>query len=82
MKLKIRDDRVLYGQTLHRISGFTDAELHELGSMAYADLRDTLIRILDDRCDGIGTCWACGYGIYSIQFAGSDVIIRTGTSCD
>lgn len=56
MKLKICDDRVLYGQTLHRISGFTDAELHELGSMAYADLRDTLIRILDDRCDGIGTC--------------------------
>ena len=43
MKLKIRDDRVLYG---------------------------------------IGTCWACGYGIYSIQFAGSDVSIRTGTSCD
>lgn len=51
------------------------------------DDRDVLAEILDAhendyRNGNLGTCWRCGYGIYSIRHFGGHLIVEVGNSCD
>ena len=51
------------------------------------DQRDVLAEILDAhpndyRNGNLGTCWRCGYGIYSIRHFGGHLIVEVGNSCD
>lgn len=81
MALRISKERNLYGQTLHWIVGFTPKELDELQSMEYGDLKDCVVRLLDERMEGQGTYWLHACWIYSIQFDKDAVVVRTGISC-
>ena len=51
------------------------------------DDRDVLAEIMDAhpndyRNGNLGTCWRCGYGIYSIRHFGGHLIVEVGNSCD
>ena len=64
----------------HVITGFTDEELSRLRGDKYPE--DELVRMLDERNHGTGSCWACGYGIYGVFVREKDVCVTTGISCD
>lgn len=65
-----------------RIGGFMDGELNELKSMENNEAKETLIDMLDDRNQGQGTCWYCGYGVYGLWFDNEFAYLNVGTSCD
>lgn len=83
--LNINPDRYGIGVNLWKISGLTDAELSELNSMDYRDMKDKIVEIADTRESnhrGIGTQWAMGYGIYNAYIKGKDVYVEVGSTCD
>lgn len=65
-----------------KISGFGDGELSELKSMDHYEAKDKLLEVLDSRNDGIGTMWACGYGVYGMWFDNEAAYLNIGNSCD
>ena len=70
------------GMQTMRISGLSDAELKALKGMHYGDAQDKLLEMLDSRAGGTGTCWKCGYGVYSMWFDNEYAYMNIGTSCD
>lgn len=77
-------DKRPYGSGLNelKISGFNDGELNELKSMEHGEAKEKLIDMLDNRNNGIGTAWACGYGIYGMWFDNEAAYLSVGSSCD
>lgn len=65
-----------------KIAGLTDSELSELKSMEHNEARETLLGMLDFRNNGIGTEWACGYGVYGMWFDNEFAYLNIGKSCD
>ena len=65
-----------------KITGFLDGELGELKSMEHGEAQDKLLDMLDSRNNGIGSCWACGYGVYGMWFDNEAAYINIGNSCD
>lgn len=65
-----------------KITGFTDGELSELKSMEHGEAQDKLLEMLDSRNNGIGSCWACGYGVYGMWFDNEAAYMNIGNSCD
>jgi len=70
------------GLTIRRIGGFADGELKELKSMEHREAKEKLIEMLDARNNGVGTAYACGYGIYGLWFDNEYAYLRIGSSCD
>ena len=70
------------GMDTMKISGFGDGELSELKSMDHYEAKDKLLEILDSRNDGIGTMWACGFGVYGMWFDNEAAYLNIGNSCD
>ena len=70
------------GMDTVRIGGFGDGELSELKSMEHYESKDKLLEILDARNDGIGTMWACGYGVYGVWYDNEYAYLNIGSSCD
>ena len=70
------------GMDTMKITGFTDAELSELKSMEHYESKETLLDMLDNRNDGIGTQWSCGYGVYGLWYDNDAAYMNIGTSCD
>ena len=70
------------GMKTMMIDGLTDAELHEFKRMPNDKATDKLLQVLDERNDGIGTCWKCGNGIYSVWFDNECAFVNIGDSCD
>ena len=81
-RLKIEVDRIGIGANIQRISGFTNQELKELGSMEQSELKEAVLDLLDRRNGNTGTCWKCGYGVYRTWMHGDAVYIEIGNSCD
>jgi hypothetical protein len=50
--------------------------------MEHNEAKETLIDMLDDRNQGQGTCWQCGYGVYGLWFDNEFAYLNVGTSCD
>ena len=65
-----------------KITGFMDGELSELKSMEHGEAQDKLLEMLDSRNNGIGSCWACGYGVYGMWFDNEAAYMNIGNSCD
>ena len=65
-----------------RIGGFNDGELNELKSMEHKEASDKLLDMLDNRNNGEGTCWKCGYGVYGVWFDNEYAYVNIGSSCD
>lgn len=65
-----------------KIAGFTDAELSELKSMEHYEAKETLLQMLDDRNEGMGTAWSCGYGVYGLWFDNEFAYLNIGKNCD
>ena len=65
-----------------KITGFLDGELGELKSMEHGEAQDKLLEMLDSRNNGIGSCWACGYGVYGMWFDNEAAYMNIGNSCD
>lgn len=65
-----------------KITGFTDGELSELKSMEHYESKEALLSMLDNRNDGIGTQWSCGYGVYGLWYDNDAAYMNVGTSCD
>ena len=65
-KLDVNRIQRMGGMDTMKISGFGDGELSELKSMDHYEAKDKLLEVLDSRNDGIGTMWACGYGVYGM----------------
>lgn len=70
------------GMSCQRIGGFNDGELNELKSMEHREAEEKLIEMLNDRNNGEGTAWACGYGIYGVWFDNEFAYVNIGSSCD
>lgn len=70
------------GMKCMKITGFTEAELSELNSMDYREMKETILRVLDDRNGNLGTCWACGYGVYNAWVSNGAVYVDIGANCD
>ena len=70
------------GKRTMRIGGFMDGELSELKSMEHKEAEDALLDMLDDRNQGQGTSWMCGYGVYGMWFDNEYAYLNVGTSCD
>ena len=70
------------GMDTMKITGFTDGELSELKSMEHYESKETLLSMLDNRNDGIGTMWSCGCGIYGLWYDNDAAYMNIGTSCD
>jgi len=65
-----------------KVSGFSDGELNELKSMEHMEAQEKLVDMLDSRNNGIGSCWARGYGIYGVWFDNEAAYMNIGNSCD
>ena len=88
-KLKIEVDRDTFLTDHWRVTGFSNDEMQELYELkqhsSWDTLRNRFVDILDAHNPNQGTCWACGYGIYSIRFNNhfqNSVFVETGSSCD
>lgn len=81
-RLKIETDRIGIGVKIMKISGFTNHELNELGSMEQGELKETVLDMLDQRNGNTGTCWQCGYGVFRTWMHGEAVYMEVGSSCD
>ena len=80
--LSIEKRQYTPGWDTMRVSGFTDAELAELKRMPHEESGEKLLELLDSRCDGIGTCWTCGYGVRGHWFDNEAAYVNIGTNCD
>lgn len=81
-KLTINKSRYSSGMDTLTITGFEDGELAELKSMKHEDAKEKLIAMLDSRNGNMGTCYACGYGIYGLWFDNEAAYMNVGNSCD
>lgn len=80
--LNLKKTRYSSGMDEVKVSGFGDGELSELKSMSHEEAREKIVEILDSRNGGIGTTWACGYGIYGLWFDNEAAYLSIGHSCD
>ena len=80
--LKIDREYIGHRTTIMSITGWTDEELHELGSMTYQDMKEKIMEVLDSRNGGIGTCWHNAYYIYQMWIHGDAVKVEIGNSSD
>lgn len=88
-KLHIEKSYSGCGMDTFLITGLSVAETNKILNAADEgkDRRDVLAEILDAhendyRNGNLGTCWRCGYGIYSIRHFGGHLIVEVGNSCD
>lgn len=65
-----------------RIGGFREGELSKLKSMEHHEAREKLLEMLDSRNGNLGTCWAYGYGVYSLWFDNEYAYMNIGKNCD
>ena len=80
--LKIEDFREGLGVKCLKLTGFSTEEIDELTHCDYRDLKKRVVEIANERNNGIGTCWECGYGVYNAWTRGNEVFIEVGNSCD
>ena len=80
--LTIRKRQYTSGLVSVKVSGFSDGELNELKSMEHMEAQEKLVDMLDSRNNGIGSCWAHGYGIYGVWFDNEAAYMNIGNSCD
>lgn len=84
-KLTVSEFRKGIGVTVMRVDGLTEEEIQELKDMPYPDMKDTLLNTLDEHCNGIGTVWKRGKGVYSVYFNNLEpesVFLEIGTNSD
>lgn len=82
MPLKVENDYHLVGSTIMKVTGFDDRELSELNSMDYREMIETVLNALDERNNGLGSCWQNGYGVYTMWITDKSVMVEIGNSCD
>lgn len=70
------------GTQTMKVSGFTYEELDALNSMYYQEMIDSVLEMLDERNDGLGTRWHNGYGVYHMWIRDNAVYVEIGNSCD
>lgn len=81
-RLKVETDRYGMGVNVMKVSGFTNQELKELGSMEQGEMKESVLNMLDERNGNTGTRWKCGYGVYRMWMHGDAVFVEIGSSCD
>lgn len=89
VKLHIEKSYSGCGMDTFLITGLSVKETDDIlnASANGKDNRDVMAEILDAhendyRNGNLGTCWRCGYGIYSIRHFGGHLIVEVGNSCD
>ena len=83
MKLTIEDmGNSGAGLRTMKISGFADGELAALKSIPNHEAKEALIDLLDEANGGIGSSWACGYGMYGLWFDNEAAYVNIGKGCD
>lgn len=82
-KLKLRKiDGGNRSLTTIEITGFMPGKLNELKSMEHRESLEKIVEMLNDRNENVGTCYACGYGIYEHWFDNEAAYINIGNTCD
>ena len=81
-RLTIEPMDSMNGMQTMRIGNFAEGELQELKKLPNAEAKDKLLTMVDERNDGRGTTWQCGYGVFGLWFDNEYAYIRIGTSCD
>lgn len=81
-KLIIEKKEYSTGLNTMKITGFNDGELSELKSMNHEEAQEKILEMLDNRNGRLGTCWAYGYGVYSLWFDEEAAYMNIGKSCD
>lgn len=81
---RLKIEEIQYGGRMRtvKVTGFRTGELSELKSMEHRESEEKLMDMLDVRNDGIGTRWACGYGVYGIWYDNEAAYINIGNSSD
>lgn len=70
------------GMITKMITGFGPGELQELKSMEHYEAKGKLLDMIDNRNDGLATCWHNGNGIYGLWFDNEAAYLNIGSSCD
>ena len=70
------------GTKVMKVTGFSEKELSELGSMDYKEMIHTVLDELNLRNGNLGTCWHNGYGVYTMWITGESVYVEIGKGCD
>lgn len=81
-RLTIKQIGIQSGLATQMITGFSDDELRQLKNLPHEEAEQRLIAMLDKRNDGLGTAWACGYGMYGLWFDNEATYVNIGNSCD
>ena len=81
-RLTIEPMDSMNGMQTMRIGNFAEGELQELKKLPNPEAKDALLTMVDERNDGRGTTWQCGYGVFGLWFDNEYAYIRIGTSCD
>lgn len=68
------------------ITGLTDAELSELNSMDFREMKQKALDIADTRehdhpVKNLGTVWHNGYGVYNTYIRGKVLCVEVGKNC-
>lgn len=82
MKLEIKKIMSTTTMDTMMITGFSDGELSELKSMEHHEAKEKLLEMLNYRNNNLGTCWACGYGVYGLWFDNEAAYLNIGNRCD
>ena len=89
MKLHIEKHLSYPGINAFLVEGLSPDEMNSiLDAGSWEEERSRLIKLLDEYENdyqaghSLGTCWGCGYGIYSIRHFGGHLIVDVGSSCD
>ena len=80
--LKIATEHDRGGVKIMKVTGFTPFELDMLNRMPYQDMKEKLLTMLDDRNNGLGTCWHNGNGVYQMWVGADGMYVEIGSSCD
>lgn len=78
MSIKVETFRSGLGVDCMKLTGFSERELSELNSMDYREMKSTIIAVLDNRNNGLGTQWAEKRSLYNAWIREGAVFVEIG----
>ena len=74
-----------HATSIMRVSGFSVEEMKELSKLPVMKMEERVLEMINQRNNGIGTCWHNGNGVYRVyisQMCPDSVFVEIGKSCD
>lgn len=78
MAIKIETFRSGLGVDCMKLTGFSESELSELNSMDYRDMKATIVAVLDNRNNGLGSEWVEKRDLFNAWIREGAVFVEIG----